>query len=162
MKTKTETDAEMEAAEMEVEKEAEETIKTTMTELLHWNKVVALVQVAFPEECMAKDSKWQAVVLIPKGGGDYHSICLVEVMWKVVKLILNRRFTASIAFHDGLHGFWAGCSTGTASFEAKLIHPLIAMKEEVLYMIFLDLHKSYDALGRKRFLDILEGYIVVP
>ena len=29
-------------------------------------------------------------------------------------------------------------------------------------MIFLDLHKAYDALDRSRFLEILEGYNVVP
>ena len=36
------------------------------------------------------------------------------------------------------------------------------MREEVLHMIFLDLHKSYDALARSRCLEILEGYVVVP
>ena len=32
------------------------------------------------------------------------------------------------------------------------------MREEVLYVIFLDLHKAYDALDRSRCLEILEGY----
>ena len=32
------------------------------------------------------------------------------------------------------------------------------MREEVLYVIFLDLHKEYDALDRHRCLIILEGY----
>ena len=36
------------------------------------------------------------------------------------------------------------------------------MREEVLYMIFLDLTKVYDALDRSRCLDILEGYGVGP
>ena len=36
------------------------------------------------------------------------------------------------------------------------------MREEVLYAIFLDLHKAYDALDRSRCLEILEGYGVVP
>ena len=31
------------------------------------------------------------------------------------------------------------------------------MKEEVLYMIFLDLHQAYDVLDRDRCLEILEG-----
>ena len=39
---------------------------------------------------------------------------------------------------------------------------LEALREEVLYMIFLDLHKAYDALDRSRCLDILEGYVVGP
>ena len=37
-----------------------------------------------------------------------------------------------------------------------------ALREEVLYVIFLDLHKAYDALDRSRCLDILEGYGVGP
>ena len=36
------------------------------------------------------------------------------------------------------------------------------MREEVLYVIFLDLTKSYDALDRSRCLGILEGYGVGP
>ena len=34
------------------------------------------------------------------------------------------------------------------------------MREEVLYVIFLDLTKAYDALDRSRSLDILKGYRV--
>ena len=36
------------------------------------------------------------------------------------------------------------------------------MREEVLYMIFLYLHKAYDALDSSRCLEILEGYCMVP
>ena len=36
------------------------------------------------------------------------------------------------------------------------------MREEVLYVIFLDLTKSYDALDRSRCLEILEDYGVGP
>ena len=46
--------------------------------------------------------------------------------------------------------------------EAKLLQQLAALREEVLYMIFLDLHKVYDALERSRCLEILEGYGVGP
>ena len=83
-------------------------------------------------------------------------------MWKVVAAILNLRLTASINFHNFLHGFWAGRSTGTATLQAKLLHRLAALKEEVLYVIFLDLHKKHDALDRYRCLEILEGYSVGP
>ena len=63
----------------------------------------------------------------------------MEVMWKVVAVILNRRFTSSITYHDALHGFRAGRGTRTATLEAKLLQQLAAMREEVLYVIFLDL-----------------------
>ena len=86
----------------------------------------------------------------------------MEVMWKVVAVILNRRFTSSITYHNVLHGFRAGRGTGTATLEAKLIQQLAAMREEVLYVIFLDLTKAYKTLDRSRCLEILEGYGVVP
>ena len=124
--------------------------------------MVDLVQTAFREGDLAEESTWQAVVLIPKGKGDYRGIGLVKVMWKVVAVILNRRFTSSITFHDVLHGFRAGRSTGTATLEAKLLHQIAAMREEVLYVIFLDLTKVYNALDRSRCLGILEGYGVGP
>ena len=102
------------------------------------------------------------VVLIPKGEKDYHRIGPVEVTWKVVAAILNRRLTASITYHNFLHRFRAGRGTGTATLEAKLLQQLAALREEVLYVIFLDLHKAYDALERSRCIDILKGYGVGP
>ena len=41
-----------------------------------------IVHTAFREGELAEESTWQAVVLIPKGKGDYRGIGLVEVMWK--------------------------------------------------------------------------------
>ena len=101
------------------------------------------------------------VVLIAKGKTKYRSVGLVEVM-KVVVAILNRRLTASITFHKFLHGFRAGCGIGNSTLKAKLLQQLLALREEVLYVIFLDMHKAYYALDRSRFLEILEGYGVVP
>ena len=71
-------------------------------------------------------------------------------MCKVVVEILNRRLTASITYHDFLHRFRAGRGTGTTTLEAKLLQQLAALREEVLYVIFLDLYKVYDALDRSR------------
>ena len=39
---------------------------------------------------------------------------------------------------------------------------LSALREEFLYVIFLDLHKAYDVLDSSRCLEILEGYGVGP
>ena len=72
------------------------------------------------------------MVLIPKGGGDYRGIILVEVVWKVLKVIINRRFTASINFHNELHGFWAGCGKGTTSLKVKRLQQLTDTRKEVL------------------------------
>ena len=74
-----------------------------------------LVQAAFREGKLADEAMWQVVVLIPRGKKDYRGIGLVEVMWKVVAAILNRRFTASITYHNFLHGFQAGRGIGTAT-----------------------------------------------
>ena len=76
--------------------------------------------------------------------------------------ILNRRFIDSITYHDFLHGFRAGRGTGTATLEAKLLQHLAGLREEFLYVIFLDLHKAYGALDRSKCLEILEGYGVSP
>ena len=124
--------------------------------------VVNLIKTAFREGKLAEEATWQAVVLIPKRKKDYRGIGLMEVMWKVLAEILNRRLTASINFHDFLHCFRAVCGTGTATLKAKLLHQLAALREEVLYVIFLEFHKEYDALDRSRYLDILEGYGMGP
>ena len=135
---------------------------TAPTEATNWERVVELVQTVFRDGRLAEEVTWQAMILIPKGEKNYRGIGLVEVMWKVVAEILNRRLTASITFHNFLHGFRAGCSTGTATLEAKLLQQIASLREEVMYVIFMDLYKVYDALERSRCLEILERYIMGP
>ena len=132
------------------------------TEAANWEIVVDLVQTAFREGGLAEEATWKTVILIPKGKKDYQGIGLVEVMWKVVAAILNRWLTASITFHDLLHGFQAGHITGTATLKAKLLQQLSALRKEIMYVIFLYLHKAYDALDKSRCLEILEEYGVSP
>ena len=43
------------------------------------------------------------MVLITNGGWDYCLIGFVEVIWKAVAVILNRRFTDAIVYHNFLH-----------------------------------------------------------
>ena len=123
---------------------------------------MALVQAAFRYGRLEEESNWQAVVLIPKWEVEYRCIVLLEVVWKVVEAIINRRITASTSFHGVLHSFRACRGTGNTTLKAKLLHQLAVMREEVLYMIFLELHNPYDALNRDRYLDILEGYRMGP
>ena len=70
---------------------------------------------------MAEEATWQTVVLIQKGKKEYRGIGFVEVMWKVEAEILHRRLTTAITHHDALHSFRAGCGTGKATLEAKLL-----------------------------------------
>ena len=66
--------------------------------------VVDLIQLAFREGKLAEEAMWQVVVLVTKGKTDYRVIGLVEVMWKLVVAILNRRIMASITYHDFFNG----------------------------------------------------------
>ena len=69
-------------------------------------KVFAIVQEAFRIGTLAKESIWWTVALIPKEASrDFRGIDLVEVLWKAVASLLNQHLTASITFHDALHGF---------------------------------------------------------
>ena len=77
-------------------------------------------------------------------------------------MIINCRFASSVSFHDILHGLRAGRSTDTTSLEAKLLQHLKSVREDFLYAIFLYLHKAYEALDTNIYLEMLEGYIVVP
>ena len=55
-----------------------------------------------------------------------------------------------------------GRGTGTASLESNLPQQLMAMREEVIYDIFLDLHKDYYILDRCHCLEIFAAFGVVP
>ena len=43
-----------------------------------------------------------------------------------------------------------------------MFQQLVDLREKVLYMMFLDLHKTYDDLERYRFIKILKGYGMGP
>ena len=101
--------------------------------------------------------------MIPNGVGTYfREIGLVEVLWKSISGIINRRISSCIQFHDNLHGFCVEIVAGTATLKEKLLQKLIAMMETVLHSIFFDLLKAYNALDRYRCLDILAGCGLVP
>ena len=123
---------------------------------------VKLVQIAFQDGFLAEEAAWQAVILILKWIGGYRGIGLVEVIWNAVAVILDRRFTAAITYHNSPHKFQTGCSTGTATLEVYLVHKVVDLREAVLHAILLDLYKAYYNLDRSRCLDILKGYGVGP
>jgi hypothetical protein len=55
---------------------------------------------------------WVVTVLIPKGGGEYRGISLLEPIWKVMERVMDLRLE-KIKLHDSLHGCLAGRGTGT-------------------------------------------------
>ena len=106
------------------------------------------------------------MVLIIKEGGKYFIIIgLVKVLWKATIGIINQRPTSVILYHDISHGFRTGHGTrhgtGTANLEANLLQQMMSILEAVLYTIFLDLYKAYDAVDQCRCLDMLAGYRMV-
>ena len=54
-----------------------------------------LVQTAFRDGVLVKGETWQAVVLLLKGGGDYHIIGLVEAAKQKFKITVTAFHTTS-------------------------------------------------------------------
>jgi hypothetical protein len=48
-----------------------------------WKALVMLVQAVWDEGTIPTQLGWVVIVLIPKGGGDYRGIGLLEPIWKV-------------------------------------------------------------------------------
>ena len=60
------------------------------------------------------------IVLLPKGNsGDYRGIGLLEVVWKLIERVLDRRMLET-EVHDSLHGYRAKRGCGTGRMKAKL------------------------------------------
>ena len=92
------------------------------------------------------DCTWNNVILLPKGGGEYHVIGIVGVLCKVISIIFDRCLEESIELHDvvQMSRVWRG--TGTATLEAKILQEITGMQKEVLYDIFIYMHTSNDCL----------------
>jgi hypothetical protein len=125
-----------------------------------WAMVIKLVEMAFTGEEIPSAFVVGILVLLPKPDGDFRGIALLEVLYKLISSIINRRLanTLNTRFHDGIHGFRESRGTGTATIEAKLLMQLAARTNKPLHMIFMDLKKAYDTLDRDRTMKILEGY----
>jgi hypothetical protein len=122
----------------------------------NWRLFAHLVQATWTYGIVPCQLLWIIVVLISKGGGDYHGIGLLEPIWKVIKRIINRRMD-SIQLHDSLHSCPHQCGTGTATIKAKLVQQLSYLEMQPFYGVFLDLGKAFDAMDREQCLMILEG-----
>jgi len=126
-----------------------------------WRAFVALIRSIWETGTIPQQMAWVIVVLLPKGGGDYRGIGLLEPCWKVVEGVILNRWEV-IEIHDCLHGSVKGRGTGTAILECKLVQQLAYIEQAPLYEIFIDLKKAFDAMDRERCLDILQAYGVGP
>ena len=108
------------------------------------------------------DLGWMILFLIPKGNTDIRVISLLETLWRVVEAIIDTCLRASISFHNVLHGFRALRGIGTAILELKISQELDSVDQDPLFLVFLDLRKSYDTVDRGRILTALEGYGAGP
>ena len=86
---------------------------------------------------------------------------MIEVLWKVIEIIIYQSLVKAIEFHEILHGFQGKRGKGMATLEAKLLHQISIIFQEVLCDIFIDIHKAY-GVGQRLDLMILEGYGVGP
>ena len=106
-----------------------------------WKLFVELIQLIWEKGEVPPQMMWIIIVLLPKGGGDYRGIGLLEPMWKVVEILMDHRLQV-IEFHDCLHGFLSGRGTGTATTEVKLTQQLAYLEQVPLFGVFIDLKKA--------------------
>ncbi len=100
-------------------------------------------------------------VLIPKGGGEYRGIGLLELISKVLEKVMDLRLEA-IVLHNCLHGCLALQGTGTGIIEAKLAQQFAHLEQTPFFGVFIDLRKAFDAMNCGRCLEILVLHSVGP
>ena len=105
---------------------------------------------------------WTVLVLIPKGTTDTRGIGLLKTLWKVVEALIDTRLRSSLKIHDVLHRFRAGKGMGTAIMEFKLTQEISSIYQGPLFLLFLDLRKTYDTVDQDCILITLEGYGAGP
>jgi hypothetical protein len=144
-----------------IHKEEHPDAPTNSTAGDNWRLFVQLVQAVWTTSTIPRQLLWIIVVLIPKGGGDFDRIGLLESIWKVLERIVDLQL-AMIDLHDTFHGCHTHRGTGTVVIEAKLAQQLASLELQPFYGVFLDLCKAFDAANRDRCLMILEGYGAGP
>ena len=105
---------------------------------------------------------WTVMVLIPKGTTDTRGIGLLETLWKVVEALIDTRLRTILQLNGVLNGFRARRGAGTAIMELNLAQELASIDQDPLLLVFLDLRKAYDTVGRERLLITLKGYGAGP
>ena len=101
------------------------------------------------------------MVLLPKGGGEFRRIGLVEVICKLCDSTMKNSLRYSIILHDVLYGFrqgmGMGMGMGKGTLEGKLEQQFAGICHDPLLQVFLDVLNSYNSLERGRCMEILNG-----
>jgi hypothetical protein len=126
-----------------------------------WRALAWLVQAIWDKGRIPLQLRWVVTVLIPKGGGDYRGINLLEPIWKVIKRVMDHRLKV-IALHDSLHGCRNKRGTGTAVIEAKLTQQLAHIEQAPFNGVFIDSKKGLNTMDWEWCLFILDGHGVGP
>ena len=95
------------------------------------------------------------VVLIPKDGGNYQDIGLLNPIWKVIKVVIDNRLKV-LKLHNCLRGFINDRGIGTAIMEVKLTQQLAYIDQVLLYGFFMVLRKAFKTMDGKQYLQILK------
>ncbi len=90
-----------------------------------WVDLCQLVQAVWTTGTIPHQLLWIIVVLIPKGGGDFCGIGLLELIWKVLERIIDLWLA--------LIPFMGVVQTGTVVIEAKLAQQLAYLELQPFY-----------------------------
>ena len=71
---------------------------------------------------------------------------------------INTRIKTLVHFNNVLHGFFAGRETETVIMDLKKLQELKSVEQDPLFLIYLDIRKTYDNLNHGRLLQMLVGY----
>ncbi len=102
-----------------------------------WQSFVALLQAVWERGSIPTQMTWMIIVLLPKGGGDYRGIGLLNPIWKVVEKVMVARLSV-IELHNCLHGGLLHRGTETAIMEVKMQQQLAWVDQVPLYQIYPD------------------------
>ena len=56
----------------------------------NWRNLVSLIQIIWDTGEIPQQMVWMVVVLLPKGGGNYRGIWLLEPFWKSIEVIMDK------------------------------------------------------------------------
>ena len=94
-----------------------------------WRLLVRLIQHIWDTGEILPQMLLTVIVLILRGNsGDFSGMGLLEVVWKVIKKIINARLKC-VLLHVVLHGFRPGHGCGTGIMEVKLAAQLGSLEQ---------------------------------